>query len=143
MTAGHAPGSGSARLGLLRVGERMQAGLPRCAPETPLATVAALLAETGSAFVLVSGASETGPSGWAAVSDLDLLAAALVRALDDQIAAGSATRPRPTVSSEDSLERAAQLMLDSGVGRLLVIDPVGGEPVGTITSVAIAAAVAG
>lgn len=48
------------------------------------------------------------PSLWGVASDLDLVAAAGVRGLDEQVAGGSAASPALTVGPSETLRRAAQ-----------------------------------
>ena len=80
-------------------------------------------------IIVESGSGESGPL-WGVVSDLDLVAAATVRDLDDQTAEGSAASPLLLVTPTESLERAAQLMTEHGTSHLVVVDGPDGRPVG-------------
>ena len=66
------------------------------------------------------------------VSDLDLVAAASVRDLDDQSAGGSAATPVVTVSPDGTLERAAQLMTEHNTAHLIVVDACEQRPLGVL-----------
>ena len=100
------------RIGELRVAAAMHAGVHTCDREAPLSEVAATMArESIHCVVVESGSGEAGPP-WGIVSDLDLVAAAMVRDLDEQTAGGSAATPVVMVSPHETLERAAQLMTE-------------------------------
>ena len=79
------------RIGELRVAAAMHAGVHTCDREAPLSEVAATMArELIHCVVVESGSGESGPP-WGIVSDLDLVAAAMVRAggsLDERLDAG-------------------------------------------------------
>jgi CBS domain-containing protein len=122
------------------VADVMTEGLISCAPSTPLRSVARLMAthRVHSIFVFDYESSEL----WGIVSDLDLVAAAWVD-VDLQTAGQSAVTPLVYVSRYDDLRRAAQLMAESGVSHLAVVDPDTDRPVGVISTLDIAGAVAG
>lgn len=71
---------------------------------------------------------------WGVISDLDLVAAARVRSLDDQMAAGSAVRPAVTIAPGETLRRAVQLMVEQRVTHLIVMEPASGHPVGVLST---------
>ena len=77
---------------------------------------------------------------WGIVSDLDLVAASTVRDLDDQSAGGSAATPVVTVSPNESLGRAAQLMTEHNTAHLVVVDRE--RPIGVLSTIDIAAGLA-
>jgi CBS domain-containing protein len=91
--------------------------------------------------VVESGSGEAGPP-WGIVSDLDLVAAAIVRDLDNQSAGGSAGTPVVTVSPSETLERAAQLMTEHNTAHLVVVDPARQRPLGVLSTLDIAASLA-
>jgi CBS domain-containing protein len=70
------------------------------------------------------------------VSDLDIVAAA--RKIDERTAGESAVTPLVTVSSDDQLEWAAQVMAERGVSHLAVLDPRSRRPVGVLSTLDVA-----
>jgi len=127
------------------VADVMTEGLISCAPTTPLRSVARLMAthRVHSVFVFDYGHEDDETTElWGIVSDLDLVAAAWVD-VDQQTAGESAVTPLVYVSRDDDLRRAAQLMAESGVSHLAVVDPATERPVGVISTLDIAGAVAG
>lgn len=122
------------------VADVMTEGLISCAPSTPLRAVARLMAEhhVHSVFVFDDETAEL----WGIVSDLDLAAAAWAD-VDTQTAGESAVTPLISVLRTDDLRHAAQLMAESGVSHLAVIDPMTDRPVGVVSTLDIARAVAG
>jgi CBS domain-containing protein len=126
------------------VAEAMSAGVINCTPETPLREVARLMAtyRVHAVFVLDYGDDrDEAAELWGLVSDLDLVAGVWVGA-DERTAGESAVAPLVTVQSRDRLEHAAQLMAENGVSHLAVIDDATGRPVGVLSSLDIARAVA-
>jgi CBS domain-containing protein len=120
----------------------MHNGVYTCRREDPLSEVARMMAEQSVHCVIVESASgEDGPP-WGVVSDLDLVAAATVRDLDDQAAGGSAASPLVLVTPTESLERAAQLMTEHGTSHLVVVDGPDVQPVGVLSTLDVAAALA-
>ena len=127
-----------------RVGDVMTEGLISCAPSTPLRAVARLMAthRVHSVFVFDYGhEDDENVELWGLVSDLDLVAAAWVD-VDAQTAGDSAVTPLVYVSRDDDLRHAAQLMAESGVSHLAVVDPLTQRPVGVVSTLDIARAVA-
>ena len=130
------------RIGELRVAAAMHAGVHTCDREAPLSEVAATMArELIHCVVVESGSGESGPP-WGIVSDLDLVAAALVRDLDEQTAGGSAATPVVMVAPHETLERAAQLMTEHGSSHLIVVEPRQQLPIGVLSTIDIAALLA-
>ena len=127
------------------VADVMTEGLISCAPSTPLRSVARLMAShrVHSVFVFDYGDEDDETTElWGIVSDLDLVAAAWAD-VDLQTAGESAVTPLVYVSKHDDLRRAAQLMAESGVSHLAVVDPMTDRPVGVDLDLDIARAVAG
>lgn len=118
----------------LKVADAMSWGLVRCAPDATLREVAALMTEAVVHCVVVLDAPGDRGSLWGVVSDLDLVAAATVRALDQQRAAGTAMRPAITAFPHESLETAAKRMTTHGVSHLVVVDDVRHRPVGVMST---------
>jgi CBS domain-containing protein len=139
-----APASTTTFLGS-RVSDVMTEGLITCAPSTPLRGVARLMAahRVHSVFVFDYGSEDDeAPELWGIVSDLDLVAAAWAD-VDEQTAGESAVTPLVYVRTDDDLRHAAQLMTESGVSHLAVVDPRTRRPVGVVSTLDIARAVAG
>jgi len=131
------------RIGELRVAAAMHAGVHTCDREAPLSEVAATMArESIHCVVVESGSGETGPP-WGIVSDLDLVAAAMVRDLDEQTAGGSAATPVVMVAPHETLERAAQLMTEHCSTHLIVVDSERQLPIGVLSTLDVAASLAG
>jgi CBS domain-containing protein len=119
----------------LRVGDAMHRGVIVCDRAEPLSRVAQLMSEHGVHSVVVGG--EAGRL-WGIVSDLDLVAAAAVRVLDEQTAGATAVTPVVAVAPEDSLHRAAQLMTEYGVAHLVVVEADTRRPVGVLSTLDLA-----
>lgn len=122
----------------VRVAEAMHEGIFSCTTETSLAEVAELMASHRVHCVVVSDGLEHADSLWGIVSDLDLVAAASVRDLDEQTAGATAATPALTVSPRETLQRAAQLMTEHGTSHLVVVDA-RRRPVGILSTLDVAA----
>ena len=120
----------------------MHEGVLTCARETPLADVAATMARELVHCVVVEGDRDGSGPLWGIVSDLDLVAAAVVRNLDEQTAGGSAASPLVMISPDETLQRAAQLMTEHGTSHLVVVDTETLRPVGVISTLDVAARLA-
>ncbi len=131
-----------ARISALHVEDAMHLGIVTCERETPLSQVAATMVNGPIHCVVVeSGSGESAPP-WGVVSDLDLIAAATVRDLDEQTAGGSAATPVVTVTPGETLERAAQLMTEHSTSHLIVVGSDRQMPVGVLSTLDIAATLA-
>ena len=127
------------RIKELTVMDAMHWGVFTCEREDSLSEVATtMVRELVHCVVVESGSGEAGPP-WGIVSDLDLVAAASVRDLNDQRAGGSAGSPVVTVSPKETLERAAQLMTEHNTAHLIVVDPNEQRPLGVLSTLDIAA----
>jgi CBS domain-containing protein len=126
----------------VRVADVMHWGLVSCAADAPLDVVAALMIDELVHCVVVMDGPSDDSSLWGVVSDLDLIAAASVRALAEQKAGGSAMRPAVTIDPAASLESAARAMTRAGVAHLVVVDPVERRPVGVLSTLDLAGALA-
>jgi CBS domain-containing protein len=113
----------------------MHHGVIVCSRDDALSRVASLMSGHDVHSVVVNG--EAGGL-WGIVSDLDLVAAAAVRDLDEQTAGGTAATPVVAVAPRDSLLRAAQLMTEYGVAHLVVVEPETGRPVGVLSTLDVA-----
>jgi CBS domain-containing protein len=122
----------------LRVEEVMHAGVLTCDRDESLLAVARLMARHRIHAVVVTG----GDSLWGVISDLDLVAAASVRDLRDQTAESAAASAALTIASGETLQRAIQLMLEHGVSHLVAVDSAEGRPVGVLSTLDVARALA-
>jgi CBS domain-containing protein len=131
-------------LGQHTVGEVMRLGVVGCAPDTPLQEVASLMSAHRIHCVVVGGLAEDQHGTrlvWGVVSDLDLARAA---AAGQELTAGEVAATEPvTVSPFDSLANVAQMMGEHDVAHLVVVDNKDGEPMGVISTLDLARAVAG
>ena len=121
----------------------MHWGLVSCRADASLEDVARLMSTQRVHCVVVVDGGPGGAGLWGVVSDLDLIAAASVRPLVEQDAGGSAMRPAVTIDPAKSLEEAARLMTRAGVAHLVVVDPVERRPVGVVSTLDLAGALAG
>ncbi len=117
----------------------MHPGTLTCAAEDPLRDVAAIMASQRVHAVVITTADGERPVG--VVSDLDVVAA--VAAGADCSAREAAATEALTVSADEPLRNAAQMMSEHGVSHLLVVDGAGGYPVGVLSTLDVATAYAG
>ena len=113
----------------------MQLGLFECEPETDLQTVAQIMATKTIHCVVVAG------ERWGIISDLDLMRA-LGPGLESPRAGDIAATDVVVIKPYDTLEHAAQLMADHDTAHLIVVSPESGLPVGIISTLDVARAVA-
>jgi len=135
-----------ASLAELRVIDAMHPGLISCSPDTPLRTVARMMALYRVHAILVTAHGEesvAGRGGWGIVSDADLLRAAETGDLDEQPSSSIATTPVETVPSSDELASAAALMVEHEASHLIVVERRSGRPIGVLSTLDVARALAG
>ncbi|MDX6480959.1 MAG: hypothetical protein QOG85_1469 [Gaiellaceae bacterium] len=126
------------------VADVMSRGLISVPPETPLRTVARMMStfKVHAIFVFEhTGEDDEAPRLWAVVSDLDLVAAACAD-IDRQTARATAVTPLVTVSADRPMAEAANLMAQHGIAHLAVTDPATRRPIGVISTLDIAQAIA-
>jgi len=127
------------------VGDVMSRGVISCTPETPLRVVARMMTTFGIHAVFVfeheKEADRIAPL-WAVVSDLDLVAASQA-SLDTVTAGMTAVTPLVTIAADRPLVEAASLMAQYGIGHLAVTEPRSEQPIGVVSTLDIARAVAG
>jgi CBS domain-containing protein len=123
-----------------RVADAMHWRLVHCRPDASLRTVAALMSAERVHCVVVTENPLDTTALWGVVSDLDLVAAASVRSLDEQGAGGTAMKPAVTALPHETLEEAARRMTEHGVSHLVVIDVVRGRPLGVLSTLDLASA---
>jgi CBS domain-containing protein len=122
----------------------MHSGVLGCTRATTLGDVARLMAREHVHCVVVRDEADGDDTTlWGIVSDLDLVAAASVRPLEEQSAGGSAATPIVMVRPDDTLKRAAQLMTEHASAHLVVTDERTGAPLGVISTLDVARALGG
>jgi CBS domain-containing protein len=124
------------------VADVMRHGVITCSAGTTLRTVARMMSSYHvHAVVVTEDDGEGGISPWGMVSDFDVLRAAHAGAED--LTAGEVSRsPAVMVSPTDTLEHAAELMREHGTGHLVVISPNEARPVGVVSTLDVAGALA-
>ena len=129
-----------AALGGLRVEEAMNPGVIACGPETPLREVAYTMVASRVHCVIVVSLEAGGARDWGVVSDFDVVAAA---DQPDAITAGEvAATELVAITADETLERAAQLMVEHEIAHLVVLDN-RDDPVGVLSTLDVARAIAG
>ena len=126
------------------VGDAMSRGVISCPPETPLRVVARMMATFGvhAIFVFEHTDDDDGsPRLWSVVSDLDLVAATQLD-LDTLTAGTTAVTPLVSVEPDTSVGEAGTLMAQYGIAHLAVTEPSCRRPIGVISTLDIARAVA-
>jgi CBS domain-containing protein len=126
------------------VGDAMSPGVISCPPETPLRVVARMMSTFGVHAVFVFERQHEDDESlelWAIVSDLDLVAAGRLD-VDACTAGNSAVTPLVTVPVDAPIYDAAELMAQNGVSHLAVVDPDSQRPVGVVSTLDIARAIA-
>jgi CBS domain-containing protein len=124
------------------VAQAMHWGLVSCSSDTSLREVAALMADARVHCVVVIDDPIDAQPLWGVVSDLDLVAAATVRPLGEQCARGTAMRPAVTAFPHEPLGAAAERMTKHGISHLVVVDPLRRRPVGVLSTLDLAQALA-
>jgi CBS domain-containing protein len=133
-------------LAQVAVAEAMHPGVLTCPLETPLATVARMMASYRIHAIVVFGEETDDVAGsqlWGVVSDLDLVSAASAGDLEERTAGGTAVTPVVMVAPDDTLERAAQLMSEHEITHLVVAEAGTARPVGVISTLDLARVLAG
>jgi CBS domain-containing protein len=126
-----------------KVEDAMHAGVLTCPPETPLWTVARMMASYSVHAIVVTDIDAEGDPderAWGIVTALDLVRAR-VAGEDEPSAGGVASTGVVAVSAGDPLASAAQLMAEHGTEHVVVAD-VQGRPVGVVSTRDVAAALA-
>jgi CBS domain-containing protein len=126
------------------VGDAMSRGIISCPPETPLRVVARMMATYGVHAIFVFDRADEDhevPHLWAVVSDLDLVAATQLD-LDAVTAGVTAVTPLVSVAADSSIAEAGGLMAQYGIAHLAVTEPRSKHPIGVISTLDIARAVA-
>jgi len=133
-------------LASIRVAEAMHRGVLTCPLEASLRNVARMMVLYRVHAIVVFGEDSDdleGPGLWGVVSDLDLARTALSGELDDHTAGGMAITPALVVAPDETLQRAAQLMSENEATHVVVVDRETTRPVGILSTLDIAQALAG
>jgi len=133
-------------LGALRVIDAMHPRLISCDPDMPLRGLARMMATYRVHAILVTEhGDETLPGGGicGVVTDTDLLRAAEAGDLDERTARSIASSPVPTVTTDQRLASAAEVMLEHGASHLVVVEPHTALPIGVLSTLDVAGALAG
>jgi len=148
MTSSSMKSEGDAALTLARTPVRsaMQLGLFECSPDAGIHALARTMAEKRIHCVVIAGIERRTHGGerlaWGIVSDLDLMRG--LYAGPGELTAGDlAATDIVVIEPADSLEHAAQLMAEHETAHLVVASPDTGRPVGMISTLDIARAIAG
>jgi CBS domain-containing protein len=124
----------------LRVLRAMHPGVVACAPDASLRDVARIMAANNVHAVCLPPAVPSDGT-WRMFSAFELVAA-LCSGLETRLAASVATSPAVFVGSDETLERAALLLVERGTSHLVVRDADTSHPVGILSTLDIASAVA-
>jgi CBS domain-containing protein len=119
--------------------DAMHPGVVSCTPETPLRTVAQIMAQRHIHSVVVTDLPVSEASRWGIVSDVDVLRAASAD-LDIRTAGEVAGTELPTVTAREELSRAAQVMAEHEVTHVIVVNhgDDDDQPIGILSSLDIA-----
>jgi CBS domain-containing protein len=132
-------------LDTLKVKDAMHQGVYTCSLFAPLSTVARIMAAHRVHAVVVwnEPARNEAAQLWGVVSDLDLIKLAATEDMHARTAGGSAATPALTISPDESLARAAQLMTEHEVTHLVVVERSTTKPVGVLSTLDLADVLAG
>jgi CBS domain-containing protein len=126
-----------------QVEDVMHPGVYTCSFETPIATVARMMATHRVHCVVGLGdVTEDDTRVWGLISDGDVVAAAATD-FEHRTAGGSAATEAVTIGPRDGVRRAAELMREHGLAHLLVVEPGSDRPLGVISTLDIAAVLGG
>jgi len=121
----------------------MHPGVFTCFFETPLATVARVMATHRVHCVVGLGdATADDTRVWGLVTDRDVVAAAATDHVHRTAGTSSASEAA-TIGPQETLRRAAEVMTERGLSHLLVVEPGSDRPVGVISTLDIAGVVGG
>jgi CBS domain-containing protein len=116
-----------------------------CPPETPLPTVARMMASYRVHAIVVHAHEDQAldAGSWAVVNDADLVRAALDGELESSTAGRIAATPVLVIGTTDTLDQAMQLMVEHEASHLVVIERHARRPIGVVSTLDVARAVAG
>jgi CBS domain-containing protein len=143
MPAGTAPVPTVLSMDSAYVEDVMHPGVFTCFFETPLATVARLMATHRVHCVAGLGDVTADDTRiWGLVTDRDIVAAAATDHAH-RMAGTSAASEAATIAPRETLRRAAEVMTERGLSHLLVVEPGTDRPVGVLSTLDIAGVVGG
>ena len=121
------------------VAEAMHRGVITCPSDASLRTVARMMAayRVHCIFVLYES-EETDPNSLSVVSDMDLAGGLMDGGLDLRTAGELAATPVVTIHADETLDRAAQLMVEHGTAHLVVMERGTGIPAGVLSTLDLA-----
>jgi CBS domain-containing protein len=123
----------------ITVAEAMHPGVITCPSDASLRSVARMMATYRVHCVVVfDEREEMGRVSLAVVSDLDLTTGLMDGDLDGRTAGELAATPLVTISSDETLDRAAQLMAEHSTAHLVVMEPGTGIPAGVVSTLDLA-----
>lgn len=125
--------------------ELMNPGVIACPPETPLRTVARMMAHFRIHAIvvrIVESEADEAVGLWGIVSDADLIRAAARGDVDERSAGGTARTPLVIVYPHEPVQRVAELMEERAVTHALVVSPGSEEPLGVVSTLDVARAIA-
>jgi CBS domain-containing protein len=135
------PSLSAGTLAETRVGAAMHPGVATCPPDAPLQAVARSMAEHRVHCVAIAGIEQPGQRlTWGLIGDMDLVLAAHRGALGEP-AAKIAARDPIAVGEEETLERAAALMVEHDTSHVVVVGG-SGLPSGMLSTREVARVVA-
>ena len=122
----------------ITVADVMHRGVVTCSPATSLIAVARKMAAHRIHCVVVR--RHDTDRVWGVVSDIDLVSAASLGAVDGTAGSAAAT-PAVTAHARDGIRRAIQLMVEHQVTHVVVVDD-DDDPMGVISTLDVAEALA-
>lgn len=127
------------------VSDAMRHGVISCPPETPLVTVARMMASQHVHAVVVTtfereGSADFHEAAWGIVSDHAVLAAG--EKAEDMTAGGAASTDFARVGPGDTLADASLQMARRNSSHAVVVDPHTRRPVGMLSSLDVAGVIA-
>jgi predicted transcriptional regulator len=139
MTADAVPTSSSGPLGGATAGEYASDGILSCLPDAPLDEVAWLMSHNGVHAVVVADDQAAEPP---VIADLDLINAAASGHYETLVARDIAGTEAVSVSADEPLGQAAQLLAEHDVTHLIVRDE-RRVPTGILSTLDLARAISG
>jgi CBS domain-containing protein len=126
----------------LPVADVMHHRVVTCLPDTPLRAVARMMANYRIHSVIVHDDHRRDREAlWGVVSDRDVVAAVATGEIDGATAGSTAATEAVTITSDESLGRAAQLLGEHEIAHLIVVDRETNRPLGVLSTLDIAAAI--
>jgi signal-transduction protein with cAMP-binding, CBS, and nucleotidyltransferase domain len=131
----------------IRVAEAMHPGVLSCPVGAPLADVARVMATHRVHCVVVLGTDDEANTDlegrlWGVDSDLDLVSVAAIESIDERTAGDTAVTSAVLIAPDDTLARAAQPMREHEITHLVVVSPESLYPVGVLSTLDVARALA-